>query len=484
MKICAGILVQTSSHSLAQLTMAPTTAKKPKKKNAPDKPMPEWMFPDDQKNPVLNRKKKPEEQILKEKKEWDQAVNFLQHKSVSAPLKPPPPALLLTLVGAFLTSYGFNNASRIYTTQLSSRKKLDDWKFELGEQLPKGFPDLVEIFKDWYKEYRERVHLDETSGEDDDDNTTQAPKSIKKKKKKAEKRAAAVKENGSSSSSSSSSGSSKSSSDESEADIGSESALPAPKTVERASLSASSSSSSSTSSSDSDADDEQEAVQKPMSASSSSSSDQSSSSSDSASSPPPPRASKSAQRADKQEPIKTPQSDASRGTKKASKKTTETVPPSKPPQTTTKSSSSSATLEIPSPQKPAKTSASNTSSSVSSSDSSSESSSSSSDSSAQFHNAGVPLSPSKRKRYDSSPVPQTPAKKSRTPFQRVPNDTKVDARLASNAYVSHEYGDRAHQDLSVTRGKGFTKEKNKKKRGSYRGGAIDVRGGKGIKFED
>lgn len=476
MKICAGILVQTSSHSLAQLTMAPATAKKPKKKNAPDKPMPEWMFPDDEKNPVLNRKKKPEEQILKEKNEWDQAVNFLQHKSVSAPLKPPPPALLLTLVGAFLTSYGFNNASRIYTTQLSSRKKLDDWKFELGEQLPKGFPDLVEIFKDWYKEYRERVHLDETSSEDDDDNTTQAPKSIKKKKKKAEKGAAAVKESGGSSSSS---GSSKSSSDESEADIGSESALPAPKTVERASLSASSSSSSSTSSSDSDADDEQEAVQKPMSASSSSSSDQSSSSSDSDSSPPPPRASKSAQRADKQAPIETPQSDASRGTKKASKKTTETVPPSKPPQTTTKSSSSSATLEIASPQKPAKTSASNTSS-----DSSSESSSSSSDSSAQFHNAGVPLSPSKRKRYDSSPVPQPPAKKSRTPFQRVPNDTKVDARLASNAYVSHEYGDRAHQDLSVTRGKGFTKEKNKKKRGSYRGGAIDVGGGKGIKFED
>lgn len=35
------------------------------------------------------------------------------------------------------------------------------------------------------------------------------------------------------------------------------------------------------------------------------------------------------------------------------------------------------------------------------------------------------------------------------------------------------WGARASQDLIVTRGKGFTKEKNKKKRGSYRGGEID-----------
>jgi hypothetical protein len=54
----------------------------------------------------------------------------------------------------------------------------------------------------------------------------------------------------------------------------------------------------------------------------------------------------------------------------------------------------------------------------------------------------------------------------------------------SNAYVSYDYADRAYKDLSVTRGKGFTKEKNKKKRGSYRGGMIDISGGKGFKFED
>ena len=39
---------------------------------------------------------------------------------------------------------------------------------------------------------------------------------------------------------------------------------------------------------------------------------------------------------------------------------------------------------------------------------------------------------------------------------------------------SNDYGKRAHQDLIVTRGAGFKKEKNKKKRGSYRGGEITV----------
>lgn len=51
------------------------------------------------------------------------------------------------------------------------------------------------------------------------------------------------------------------------------------------------------------------------------------------------------------------------------------------------------------------------------------------------------------------------------PFSRIPVDQKVDPKFASNAYVSYDYADRAHRDLVVTKGKGFTKEKNKKKRG-------------------
>ena len=75
-------------------------------------------------------------------------------------------------------------------------------------------------------------------------------------------------------------------------------------------------------------------------------------------------------------------------------------------------------------------------------------------------------------------------KKTNTPFQRVPSNIKIDPKFASNDYISYDYADRAHRDLSVVKGKGFTKEKNKKKRGSYKGGAIDTSGGRSIKFED
>ena len=70
-----------------------------------------------------------------------------------------------------------------------------------------------------------------------------------------------------------------------------------------------------------------------------------------------------------------------------------------------------------------------------------------------------------------------------TPLAELSAIAADDSHL-SNKYQSYEYADRAYKDLSVTRGKGFTKEKNKKKRGSYRGGAIDTAGGKSYKFED
>jgi len=74
-------------------------------------------------------------------------------------------------------------------------------------------------------------------------------------------------------------------------------------------------------------------------------------------------------------------------------------------------------------------------------------------------------------------------KKEQIPFSRIPADTKIDPKFGSNKYVSYDYAERAYQDLSVTKGKGFTKEKNKKKRGAYRGGAIDL-APKAIKFDD
>ena len=88
----------------------------------------------------------------------------------------------------------------------------------------------------------------------------------------------------------------------------------------------------------------------------------------------------------------------------------------------------------------------------------------------------------------SPPLPPAPVIKApnkvNIPFSRIPQNIKVEGRFASNAYIPNDYAQKAHEDLIITKGKSFTKEKNKKKRGSYRGGYIDVEGKKGIKFED
>jgi hypothetical protein len=93
------------------------------------------------------------------------------------------------------------------------------------------------------------------------------------------------------------------------------------------------------------------------------------------------------------------------------------------------------------------------------------------------------------KQHPSRTQLQTPASRSHIsnrPFERVPKDFAVKPEFADNTYRpsgDNAYADRAHHDLIVTKGKGFTKEKNKKKRGSYRGGYIDTSGSKAIKFE-
>lgn len=54
---------------------------------------------------------------------------------------------------------------------------------------------------------------------------------------------------------------------------------------------------------------------------------------------------------------------------------------------------------------------------------------------------------------------------------------EVDPRFADNTYHSKggtgdAYGAKAHRDLVVTRGKGFRKEKTKKKRNTFHGGGV------------
>ncbi|KAL9118026.1 MAG: hypothetical protein Q9187_005431 [Circinaria calcarea] len=505
--------------------------KKRKKKNAPDRPQPAWLFPPDEENPILNPKPVDEARRRRDEEERQQSIKFLKHKAVTAPMKPAPPTKLLTLVGAFLSSYGFNSTCRIFTVERNARKKLDGWEDEIGEKLDKGTPDLVKIYKEWFREWQERRELEMTSSDDDDDAVTKRAKMVKKKLKLEEGKANDA-ENTSSSGSDSSS-------DDDEGEATKVNGVTTSKVSgNKAKAAAKSSASSSASSSDSDADNEKGALaakasstkstvgslvnklkrkssESSSSASSSDASSESESDSDSDASAPakkkkkklngvkeptkatdalvPPKANvtekiskvsveapkKSKKSIERSAPAKSKSSSSSSGAsssssesdaraaaKSKSKSGAELKVPDQPNSADRKTSTdSSATLNVTAAKK------------VTSASGSSPTSSSTSVSSSPGPTA-VPLpvsspaavkkepAPKKRKRSQSPDAKPKAAKKNNTPFSRIPQDVKIDEKLASNAYVPYDYAEKAHQDLIVTKGKNFTKEKNKKKKGA------------------
>ena len=486
---------------------------KKKKKNAPDRPQPAWLFPPDEENPVLNPKVLTEEEKQKLYDERTAAIKFLKHKALTAPMKTAPPTQLLTLIAAFLGSYGFNSTSRLFTLERNARKKLDGWSDDVGAKLEKGMPDLVKIYKDWSKEWHERRELNMTSSDEDDDAVTKRAKMVKKKQKLKDEEINGAEDT-------SSSGSEGSSSDGDGTEIKTERVSPKNNVKPKVH------SSSSSSTSDSDADDETEkpgvisaakatvsglinklkrkapsSASSPAESSSDSDSDFDTSSSDA------PKKKKKV--ADKKNEVKTSQSGSTSKASTTSKKDSlkgvvrkassssgssseassvkkdssgptvvkpalNGIKPSKflenlkqkPVDGRQSSTESSTTLNALSPKK---TEASKPTAAASASSSSSGSSSASSGS--ESESPAAKNSPSKRKR-SPSPKPTTSSanskvpKKTNTPFSRIPQDTKVDPKLASNAYVPYDYAEKAHQDLSVTKGRGFTKEKNKKKKGA------------------
>ena len=93
--------------------------------------------------------------------------------------------------------------------------------------------------------------------------------------------------------------------------------------------------------------------------------------------------------------------------------------------------------------------------------------------------------PAKKPKIEPDTINGVAHEKGKKIFSRIPDDVKVGDRFKSNAYVPYDYANQAHKDLSIVKGKDFTKEKNKKKRGQgFRGGAIDINGSRAIKFED
>jgi hypothetical protein len=540
---------------------------KKKKKNPPDRPQPAWLFPPDEENPVLNPKVLTEEEKKKMYDDRINAIRFLKYKSASAPMRTAPPGLLLTLIGAFLGTYGFNSTSRLFTLECNARKKLDGWEDEIGKKLEKGMPDLVKIFKDWSKEWHERRELGMTSSDSEDDAVTKRAKMVKKRES-IQKGIADGDEDTSSSEDSDSSNSG-----------GESGAAKASTAAIKASKPSSSSGSTSSSTSDSDADDEKDTripstttpsaldnlVNKlkrktppdfrrpvqPLSKSSSTSTSSDTSDSEaharkrvktasgskvavnttdpkSKKAPSPVASAKanvvsSSGSSSPSASANSSSSDSDSDDSSVKSMEEKPVNPSSvglPPITNGRQSStdSSTTLKDTSLEASALLKECSTSSSPSS-DSSSSSNSSTSDSEAPAKKSRNPVSKVKTVNKGSTAPPKPtnsaataksssgsstsdseasakksknptsqanasskgstalpkPAnsaantkgpKKTNVPFSRVPPDTKVDPKLASNAYVPYDYAEKAHQDLSVTKGKGFTKEKNKKKRGA------------------
>ena len=75
--------------------------------------------------------------------------------------------------------------------------------------------------------------------------------------------------------------------------------------------------------------------------------------------------------------------------------------------------------------------------------------------------------------------------KTNTPFRRVQSENVhiKNPALRDNSFNEFDtWGSKASKDLIVTQGKSFRHEKTKKKRGSYRGGQINV-GVNSVKFD-
>ena len=69
------------------------------------------------------------------------------------------------------------------------------------------------------------------------------------------------------------------------------------------------------------------------------------------------------------------------------------------------------------------------------------------------------------------------------PFSRIKKTVQVDSRFHGE-WVQNDYDQQIYNDLAVVKGNGFTKQKNKMKRGSFRAGAIDMNQRAGVRFED
>jgi hypothetical protein len=535
----------------AKIPPKPQPQKKKKKKNAPDKPQPAWLFPPDEENPVLNPKPKTDEDTIKETQEREKALNYMKRRVHAVPDRPAPPPQLLTLVGIFLTDFGFNSTSRLFTNERKARQELNGWEDAIGKKIEKGTPTLETIYRNWYREWKIQ-QKDETSSDESGSETSSESDSVAELSKKEAANSSGGGDDDSEASTDGLGGS----------DVEMKGAPKGKKGKAKNKRMLRSSSSSSSTTSESDADDEDEKA-KPESTISKKAANTAKpaaympavdfmvkslkrKAASDPSDPSDPASSADKERLRQKKKVKT----TSHSTLAPTGKIAETKPGAED-SSSSGSSSASDRESFPSPEesnaklsknhgseKPVKAvppldSSESTSSSASESDSDSNSplpaskqranvpnkiiaqppslvQAPSSDSSATINGDSKKPSVSISSASDRSSATSSesstsksgsstalsPKKKPEVPKLKMKHEGAQQTPLASlsanaaehsyisNKYQNYEYAERAYKDLSVTRGKGFTKEKNKKKRGSYRGGAIDTAGGKSFKFAD
>jgi SRP40, C-terminal domain len=491
-------------------------AQKTKKKNAPDAPQPKWLFPPDEENPVLNPTAKTPEEGKQENDEREKALKYLKRRVHAAPDRPAPPSELLTLVGIFLTDFGFNSTSRLFTNERKARRELNGWEDAVGQKIEKGTPTLEKIYREWYVEWKAKK-LDETSSSDSSSDVSDSDGEA----------CVATQTNGV-----------HSSDEDSEASSdglgGSDVEMDVPqakgKKVKAAKVSSISSSISSTSDSDADDEGEKKKSKAKTTTASNTKAKAKKAAVETKVAPPKPMVGAMINKlkrkaASSEEDSDSDSSDSSVYEKPAKKTKTETTTTtavaSLPNGASDSPSDSEDSEDSGAESKPAATTIKAEASSESSSSESSDFDSSSeeetkrtklikavpsipkasSDSSATINDdvqkaaLSASVSDSSSSATSASDSDEKPAEKLPVKKEKKKHTGAKPTPLAelsakgvhgeiSNQYQSYEYADKAYKDLSVTRGKGFTKEKNKKKRGSYRGGAIDTSGGKGFKFED
>ncbi|KAL9620627.1 MAG: hypothetical protein Q9160_004881 [Pyrenula sp. 1 TL-2023] len=515
-----------------------------RKKNAPDRPQPAWLFPPDKENPILNPKPKSDEKLQKEAVEREQSLDYMKRRVHSVPDRPAPPPQLLTLVGAFLTEFGFSSTSRLFTNERKARKTLNGWEDAIDQKLETGVPSLETIYRDFYRK-RQTAKAEETSSSSSSDEDSEVTS-------KASDSGESAAEDGTDSEA-------ESASDSDLSKTRSKSAIskkgPPPSTSpssvddskEEVPLKANSrisnkerksTQSSSSSSSDSDADDEKEpagpktkveqasarVINKLKRKASSSSSNTSESSDSSENEQPPPKKTKTTTLTTTATNI-LPRDERSKSIGKVSNDSASSSPSSSSSSSASSSSEDEALLSAPKSLKkqnqklkassltsasdsdssssaseagvavkasvvtePRERSAGSNSSATLSGDVKQSFSSSSASSTSGTSGLGVDASTASHGKLTSAGKAGRTSKGARpTPLAAAAAAQSVDesgGNHLSNAYVPYDYANRAYNDLSVTRGKNFTKEKNKKKRGSYRGGTIDIGSGKGFKFTD